>query len=259
MSEFEIREGDALEGIKALPAGGLDAVITDPPYCSGGFSESQRRQSTGQGLCSESVAKGVEYFQGDNMGTAGLVWMLRSLAFEAAHRLRPGGSMLVFTDWRQVANIGPAIESSGLRWSNIIVWNKGSMALGSGFRAQHEMCLHFTNGGGEYFDKAAGNVLTSKRVKPGDREHFAQKPIEVLRKMVRVVAPPGGLVVDPFCGSGSTGVAALLEGRRFLGFERDPKYCAVAENRCREATGDLRVRAGAAQHGLFGEADGGAS
>lgn len=58
--------------------------------------------------------------------------------------------------------------------------------------------------------------------------HPTVKPLELMRWLVRLVTPPGGLVLDPFCGSGSTGAAAVLEGRRFLGIEREAEYVDVA-------------------------------
>lgn len=58
--------------------------------------------------------------------------------------------------------------------------------------------------------------------------HPTVKPLELMRWLVRLVTPPGGLVLDPFAGSGTTGAAAVLEGRRFLGIEREPEYVDIA-------------------------------
>ena len=63
------------------------------------------------------------------------------------------------------------------------------------------------------------------------------KPTALMRYLVRLVTPPGGLVLDPFCGSGSTGKAALLEGFRFLGIEQAPEYVAIARARLAHAAG----------------------
>ena len=54
------------------------------------------------------------------------------------------------------------------------------------------------------------------------------KPLELMRWLVRLLCPPGGLVLDPFTGSGSTGAAAAIEGRRFLGIELEPAYLEIA-------------------------------
>jgi site-specific DNA-methyltransferase (adenine-specific) len=62
------------------------------------------------------------------------------------------------------------------------------------------------------------------------------KPTALMRWLVRLITPPGGLVLDPFAGSGSTGKAAVLEGCRFLGIEQDADYAAIAEARIDQAS-----------------------
>lgn len=237
---WEIRQGDALDALRGLEARSVAAIVTDPPYCSGAASEAGRAASRCQGVRSERVRSGdVEWFAADNMGTAGLTWLLRSVAFEAERVLEAGGSLVTFCDWRQWANLAPALESGGLRLVNMLVWDKKAMGLGQGFRARHELAIHLTNGVGVYHDRSLANVLECDRVHVSEREHPTQKPIDLLRSLVRVVAPRDGLVVDPFCGSGSTGVACLREGRRFLGVERSPEHCDVARARL---TGEAEQR-----------------
>jgi len=244
----DIIAGDALTELQRMAPNSVAAVVTDPPYASGGFTETARRQAIGQGLLSSTLRDGG-WFQGDQMGTSGLVWLLRSIAFEAARVLVSGGSLCVFCDWRQMSNIAPAMESAGLRLSNLVVWDKGSAGLGSGFRMQHELCLVLTNGSGAYASAESGNVLTVPRMNHAEREHWTQKPVDLMRRIVRTVAPEGGLVVDPFCGSGSTGVACVIERRRFVGVERDPAMCETARARISEAQTGSRTRG--EQAGLF--------
>ncbi len=246
---MSVINGDALTELHRLEAQSVDAIVTDPPYASGGFTEAARRCAAGQGLRSE-VLRSEGWFVGDQMGTSGLMYLLRSMAFEAARVLVPGGVMCVFCDWRQVSNIAPAMESAGLRLSNIVVWNKGVAGLGTGFRSQHEMCLVLTNGSGVYHSLEFGNVITVPRMNHNDREHWTQKPVELMRRIVRTAAPEDGLVVDPFGGSGSTAVACVLEGRRFLLVERDPSICELARDRIAEAQTGSRNRG--EQIGLFG-------
>lgn len=222
--------GDALAEMRALPPGCVDAIVSDPPYCSGGFTETQKKQATGQGLRSETL-RDVGWFEGDQMTSAGLAFLLRSIAFEGIRLLRGGGSMLFFTDWRMLSILVPAIESAGLRYQNLVVWAKPSAGLGNGFRAQHECVMHFTAGKAEFFDKGTGNVLTCKRTTAQDREHQTQKPVDLMARLIKVVSPPGGVVLDPFAGSGSTLVAAKITGRHWIGIERDPGNCDVANRR----------------------------
>lgn len=243
----EIIHGDALDVLRALPSASADAIVTDPPYASGGVSEASRSSANGQGLRSENLTR-FGWFVGDNMGTAGLVYLLRSMAFEAIRIARPSASMLMFCDWRQVPNLAPAIESAGWRYQGLIVWDKGAMGLGNGFRCQHEMILHFTAGAPEYYDKGTPNVLTCGRIRGDDRLHQTEKPVDLLRRLLRVVCPPGGVVLDPFAGSGSTGVAALAEGMRFIGIERALEHVETARRRL---SGE-EVRPVPGQRSLFG-------
>lgn len=221
--------GDGLVAARDLEDASIDAVVTDPPYCSGGVSEASRTASPGQGRRRESVTR-FGWFTGDNMTTAGLAWALHALGFEASRFLRPTGSLLIFMDWRMVPTLVPAIEAGGLRYQNLIVWDKGSLGLGTGFRATHEMVAHFTNGEPAYYDRSRGNVLRHSRV-GADRVHQTEKPVALLGDLVAVVAPPGGLVFDPFAGSGTTGVAAARLGRRALLVEREAANCEAAMTR----------------------------
>jgi len=79
--------------------------------------------------------------------------------------------------------------------------------------------------------------------------HPTVKPTALMQYLCRLVTPPGGIVVDPFAGSGSTGKAALLEGFRFVGIELDADYCRVAKARLRHAAGDAPLFAGQEEEG----------
>jgi len=224
-------EGDCLDVLRSLPDGCADAVITDPPYCSGGYLEAQKNTKA-QGLRGCTVAaEGFQWFTADNLGTAGLVWLLRSVLVRAQRLLAPNRSAFVFTDWRMIPNLAPALESAGMRYRNMLIWDKGSAGLGVGFKPAHEVVMEFANGSTEYEAKNGQNVLRVSRVVAGEKEHGAQKPVELLRQIIRVAVPPGGLILDPFAGSGTTGVAAALEGRRCLLIEKEPSYAAICRER----------------------------
>jgi site-specific DNA-methyltransferase (adenine-specific) len=245
MSTAEIIHGDALDVLRGMPDASVDAVVMDPPYCSGGFSEAARRQAKGQGLRSETI-RAEGWFASDNMGTSGLMWLMRQTCREANRILRSSGSMIVFTDWRQVVNIVPPIESTGFRYTNCVVWDKGSAGLGAGFRAQHEMALHFTKGSPVYHDRSTGNVIRCPRQNHNTREHQTQKPVAIMASLVRVVAPIAGTVLDPFAGSGSTGVACVETGRSFIGIEREATYVEIARRRIADAQAQASLLDGAA-------------
>lgn len=234
----KLHRGDALEIMRSMPDGSVDCVITDPPYCSGSISEASRTAAKGQGLRSENLRR-FGWFVGDNMGTAGLVWLIRSMAVESMRLLKGNGSLLIFCDWRMSVNLIPAVESAGLRYQNLIVWDKKHMGMGNGFRHRHELIMHMTAGSPEYYDKGTANVLTCPRVNAQDRDHQTQKPVELIAQLVRVICPPGGVVLDPFAGSCTTAQACAETGRHYVCIERDPDHCETGRQRLAATERDL--------------------
>ena len=101
-SHITLYHGDCVEIMGAMDGVSVDAVITDPPYCSGGALEAQKN-SGGQGHRSERLASGeVEWFAADNMTTGGLVWLVRAVLLESRRVMKANRSAFVFTDWRMV-------------------------------------------------------------------------------------------------------------------------------------------------------------
>jgi DNA modification methylase len=226
--------GDCVEIMRVMDAQSLDGIVTDPPYCSGGSLEAQKNTG-GQGHRSERLTSGeVEWFAADNMTTGGLVWLVRSVLVEARRAMRPNRSAFVFTDWRMVPHLAPALESSGLRYRNMIVWDKLSSGLGMGFKPAHEIILEYTNGVTEYASLAGQNVIRSRRVSASDRQHACQKPLDVLARIIEVGIPSGGTILDPFAGSGSTLVAAKQLGRKAIGVELSELHCETIKERLRQ-------------------------
>jgi len=223
-----IYHGDCREIIPTL--GAITAVVMDPPYCSGGFNEAGKRAAKGMGLRSETI-RDVGWFTNDNMTTAGAAWLLSFVAGWCCRNLVDGGTLTAFTDWRMVPNLAPAIEGSGLRYQNLLVWKKPNFGLGTGFKPQHELAMHFSKGTPTYYALNSGNVIDSARVNSVDRHHQTEKPVELMQEIIRVVCDSSGVVLDPFMGSGSTLCAAKTLGIKAIGVELSEKYCEIAARR----------------------------
>lgn len=237
-----IHLGDCLEILTGMETNSVDAMVTDPPYCSGGFTEAEKGRAKYQGLMSNTMSAGkFDWFEGDNMTTQGLVWLLRSVAVQASRVVKEEGSFCCFCDWRMALNLAPALESAGFRLRNLVVWDKGSPGLGTGFRPQHEIIIHLTKRGPEFHSKMVGNVIRTPRTMHHKkvRLHPTEKPIDLVTKLVEVVAPEGGVIVDPFLGSGTTAVACMYRGRRYIGIEKDPKIFETAKTRIIERMSEL--------------------
>jgi site-specific DNA-methyltransferase (adenine-specific) len=227
-------DGEALELLGRLTPGSVDAVVTDPPYSSGGTSNAQRTQ---QAPSTKYVSSGAFVcgpdFAGDNRDQRShILWS--TLWLSAARRASKLGAILVtFSDWRQLPATTDAVQAGGWVWRGIAVWSKtrGRPRLG-GFRNQAEFVVWGSNGpmAARAGAPCLPGVIVASPPSRNERVHITQKPLDLLEELVRV-APPGGLVLDPFTGSGTTGVAALRQGRRFMGFELVPAYVEIARGR----------------------------
>ena len=171
------------------------------------------------------------------MGMLAYEWSTRRWFMWARMVTVPGGHMAVFTDWRMSPWVQLMLELAGWRLTNLVVWDKGYPGLGTGFRAQHEFVIVASNGEPVWHSYDYGNVLEANRLTRTQHPH--QKPTAVLRSMIETCAAPGGLVVDPFMGSGSTLRAAKDCGRRAIGIEIDERYCEVAVDRLAQEVLDL--------------------
>jgi site-specific DNA-methyltransferase (adenine-specific) len=243
---YRLFHDDALAVLMDLPDASVDAIVTDPPYSSGGRRENAR--SLRKSMVREMTDD--EWIAGDAMSTPGFIWLMREVGRQARRVLIPGGHFLSFIDWRMAANLSAALESADLRVHPTLVWDKQQIGMGAIFRNQHEFIVHMTNGNPVAPQRRdVANVLSYAPIRSG--EHPTQKPVPLMRTLVSVVCPKGGLVVDPFMGSGTTGVAALLEGCRFIGAEVGDYYAAAEGRLSAVANG---YRDDGAQGDLFGGA-----
>ena len=226
VSVAKLYRAEALALLESLADGSVACVLTDPPYSSGGFTEAGKAGATTGGI---GVRSNDAKIVGDNMSALGYGRLMRLMAVESWRVLAPGGWLLVFCDWRMVSHLQPALESGGLRTRSIVVWAKPTPGLGVGFRSQTEMIIAMAKGKPNTYSSKHGNVLRSKRT--GNTHHPTEKPLGLLGKLLEVTTKPGDLVVDPFMGSGSTGVAACGMRRDFVGGDIDPAFLETAHRR----------------------------
>ncbi len=228
-----IYHGDALDVLADLDVS-IDAVVTDPPYASGTRQEASKPSSGAMLRAGRFADRPLDL---DQMTTLGFVWLIRAVAQRCRSLLVEGGSFLSFIDWRQWGNLCGALETCNYRVQTMLVWDKGSLGLGNGFRGQHELICHASMGVPTIYDRSVGNVLRSPRQEPVD--HPSPKPAGLVGRLIKVVAPSGGLVLDPFMGGGTTLRAAMDTGRRAIGVDIEERYCEVAARRLAQGVLDL--------------------
>lgn len=257
MSDVQLHQGDCLKILPTLPDQSVDAVITDAPYSSGGMFRGDRMQSTetkyaGFSPNAEDWRPSSEYpeFTGDNRDQRAFLHWCALWIGECQWILKPGGLFFMFTDWRQLPTTTDAIQAGGLVWRGITVWDKGiGRPVKGRFRNHLEFVCWASNGGmAEALDVYPSSIFYAAPPTSRDRVHRTEKPVELIAGLLGLLA--GDLVIlDPFMGSGTTGVACVRLGRTFIGIELSRAYFEIAEKRIASAQQlemDLGLRAGAA-------------
>jgi site-specific DNA-methyltransferase (adenine-specific) len=225
--------GDALDLLARLPAASVDAVITDPPYASGGMSWTDRMREPTRKYQQSRVRTAYPMLWGDTMDQR--TWMQWSIAWMHAvwRVLTPGGIICVFTDWRQLPATTDCLQWNGrFIWRGMTVWHKPNARPVMGrFVSQCEYVIWGSKGTlGTRTAPPIPGMLSCMPVSTGQRQHLTEKPLPVMQWLLEIV-PPGGVVLDPFMGSDVTGEAAIQRGCAFLGFELEPDSVAVAQAR----------------------------
>lgn len=220
--------GDAFDILPTLS--GVGAVVTDPPYSSGGAFRGDRANTTVEKYVRTDTLAYRPDFAGDNRDQRSfLAWA--TLWLNAARNASvPGAVLASFIDWRQLPVLTDAVQAGGWTWRNLGTWWKPGIRMQKGrFSSSAEYVVYATNGPNDG-DGQTSPQNVYRAAPDDDREHIAQKPLEVMR-WVLGLSRPGALVLDPFMGSGSTLAAAKSLGMRAVGIEVDERYCEVAARR----------------------------
>lgn len=236
----KVHAGDCRQVMSTWPAAFADACITDPPY--GDTSLAWDRRCEG--------------------------WLV-----QVARVLKPSAAIWVFGSMRFIAGMFDEMESYGFKYAQDIVWEKqnGSGFHADRFRRVHEHAVQFYRGAWSeiykepQFTNDARKTVARRKTRPthtghierghyvsedggprlvrsvidianehGRALHPTQKPLGILAPLISYSVPPGGIVVDPFLGSGSTGIAARQLGRQFVGCELNPEYVGLLDERSRQ-------------------------
>ena len=234
---YILYQGDCLPILQSLPENSIDAIITDPPYSSGGFGNSVKRKDT---QAKYRIASKINYplFFGDNKDQLSHTLWLSQILSSAYMSLKDGGLVLLFSDWRQFSATELAVQMAGFTLRGVAVWDKTKCARPNPgfFSQQAEFVILASKGTPATWQNAfyPHGLFTCAPLK-GGKFHQTGKPVDVMKWLVAVV-PYGGTVLDPFMGSGSTGVACLETGRKFIGCELSTDYIKIAQQRLNQAT-----------------------
>jgi site-specific DNA-methyltransferase (adenine-specific) len=201
-----IVHGDCLEALPTLPAKSINFVLTDPPY-----------------LVNYKSRDGREVPNDDNNR-----WL--KPAFAEIYRVLESDSFCVsFYGWNQIHRFIDAWRTAGFRAVGHLVFTKSYSSSTRFLQYQHECAYLLAKGNPSPPLQPISDVLPFKYT--GNKLHPTQKPLSILTPLISAFSVPGGTVLDPFAGSGSTLVAARKCGRNYLGIELDAKYHVIASQR----------------------------
>jgi len=182
--KWSILQGDALKVLGTFAPNTFDAVITDPPYASGGRTQAEKNKSTARKYSS----------MGEN---------------------------------------APPLQWAGWIWRGTAVWDKGNSRPQKGrFRQQAEYIVWGSNGDMPISRPVPCLPGVFKYGNPQSRIHLTEKPLQLMRDIVKITEP-GGHILDPFAGSGTTVLAAVQEGYTATGIEVTDTYAELARERIR--------------------------
>jgi site-specific DNA-methyltransferase (adenine-specific) len=226
---------DCMRGMKRLPDGLVNLVVTDPPYGIGYLSGKQTCNTRG------GKSKGAKYF-GRIESDLGLpVDWLRE-----AHRVMKNDSaMYVFAHWKTFGALMASALQAGFVAKNMLVLVKSNHGMGDlkgAYAPKHELVLYAVKG--KSWLRAGTrpcDVFDVKVKYSGARRlHPAEKPVDWYKRLIEASSDVGDLVLDPFAGSGTCGVACIELQREFIGFEIDAAYIIAAQRRLEEAAGAIQ-------------------
>ena len=262
---WELLQGDCLELLKQFPDGEFDLVFADPPYflSNGGFTcKAGRRAPVEKGAWDAS--RGVD---ADHAFTREWLRACRRV-------LKPTGTIWVSGTQHVIFSVGFALQQLGFKLLNTVTWYKPNASPNLSCRyfthstellvwaspATKGKLLHTFNyarmkaenggkqmrdvwslprsGDEELTEDGEGRVWTQIAPRKGEKaqgSHPTQKPLALLERVIEASTAAGARVLDPFNGSGTTGVAALKLGRTYVGIDLDPEYLQLSRRRLQDA------------------------
>ena len=201
--QWEIIQGDALKVLSGFAPGTFDAVITDPPYASGGRTQAEKNKSTAKKY-SNMGDHAPPPFDGDAKDQRSWTRWAAEWLYDARKICKPGAPVCMFIDWRQLPAATDALQWAGWIWRGTAVWDKGNSRPQKGrFRQQAEYIVWGSNGDMPISRPVPCLPGVFKYGNPQNRIHLTEKPLQLMRDIVKITEP-GGRILDPFAGSGTT-------------------------------------------------------
>lgn len=218
---MELLQGDCLELMKDIPDKSIDLVVTDPPYVIG---------THGAGIYKQAYKRYIKELNGLKDGFSGMI-------LDELCRVMKRINIYLFCSQKQIIPLlDYFVKGKGCNW-NLLSWHKTNPvpACGNKYLTDTEFILFFREKGvkihGEFKTKFTYYVTPLNQRDKKRYGHPTIKPEFIIRNLILNSSTESEIVLDPFMGSGSTGVACINTGRRFIGMEKNEEYFEIAQQR----------------------------
>ena len=208
----------------------VDLIVTDPPY----LTTSRGSAGNSGGMMQKELNLKGQVFQYNSIDCS-------KYAPEFYRVLKLNTHCYVMTNHINLIHMLNVFTSVGFTFTKSLIWDKGNKIMGKYYMSQFEYILFFRKGGDRAInDCGISDILSIPNIKlkdeNGNNYHDTEKPVPLMEILVKNSSNKGELVLDPFMGIGSTGIACKNLGRNFIGCEIDKKYFDIAEKRINNST-----------------------
>ena len=222
---MELYQGNCLDKLKQINDNSIDLIVTDPPY------PVTSRGSAGNagGMLLKEINKKGKVFKHNNINCS-------QYAPEFYRVLKDGSHCYVMTNHINLIEMLNTFTSNGFHFIKSLIWNKGNKIMGQFYMSQFEYILFFRKGKGVKINNCGTSdilVVPNKKTKDkdGNNLHDTEKPIKLMEILIENSSKENDIVMDPFMGVGSTGIACVNTNRNFIGVELDENYFNNAKER----------------------------
>lgn len=223
-----IYQRDCIEGMRMIPDNSINLIIADPPYGIEYYS------NWSKDTVYRSKVKTVNGIKNDGIENSEF---LAEVLTEINRVLKPNSHMYWFTRWDRIMLQQPLIERY-FKVKNALVWMKNNWSMGDltgSYAGQYESII-FAQKGRRVLNEVNGkrrhtDILQFDRIPANKLRHSHEKPEPLIEFLIRKSSEEGEIILDPFCGSGTTAVCAQRLRRKFLTFEVEPEFIEIANKR----------------------------
>ena len=221
--EFILNQGNCIDLLKSIESESVDLVVTDPPYrvISGGNKSTKWQSGYSKSVLFKNDGKIFEYNEID----------FNEWLPEIYRVLKPNSHFYCMTNVLNIFELMAACSNVGFKLHNILVWEKNTANANRWYMKNCEFTLFLYKGKAKTINDPSSKMVFKVENIIGNKIHPTEKPVELMKLYIENSSSENDLVLDPFMGGGSTGVACKQTNRNFIGFEIDQEYFEIAKHR----------------------------